>query len=100
MAQVQTVQSVQSIIREAKDALAKCDGARVEEILIRSCALTEDGGTALGLRSEARAEFDAFARFLELARENMRIIRRSSQLRLVDLEYQPFGRQTERGALY
>jgi hypothetical protein len=52
------------------------------------------------LRSEARAEFDAFARFLELARENVRIIRRSSQLRLVDLEYQPFGRQTERGALY
>ena len=89
-----------SILRDGKNALARCDSARLEEILVHSGALSSDAGSAWQLEGEERAELDAFIRILELTKENLRVILGSRQLRPVDLEYQPSGARTQRGAMY
>ena len=92
--------SVLSILRDGKDALARCDSARLEEILVHSGALSSDAGGAWHLGGEERAELDAFVRILELTKDNLRVIRGSRRFRPVELEYQPSGRRTQRGAMY
>jgi hypothetical protein len=100
MSDGKTSQRIQSILRAGKDALARCDSARLEEILIHSSALSDVAETAWYLESEKTIEVDAFIRILELTRENLRVIRGSRHLWPVDLEYQPSGRRTQRGAMY
>jgi hypothetical protein len=100
MTQGQTVQSVLSILREGKDALARCDRVRLEEIFVLAGALSQDDAMALHLQCEGRTDVDVFARLLELTKENVRVIRGSRHLRTVDLEYQASGRRALRGATY
>jgi hypothetical protein len=90
-----TASSVLSIVRGAKDALARCDCARLEEILVDSEHFGDTAEKRLQLQSKERAEIEAFARFLDVTRENATIIHRSRQLRPGHLEY-----RTDRGARY
>lgn len=92
--------SVLSILRNGKDALARCDSARLEEILVQSAALSSDEGSAWHLEGEEKAELGAFVRIFELTKENLRVIRGSRHPRPVDLEYQPSGGRTQGGATY
>ena len=86
--------NVLPIVREAMQALMKCDGARLEQILC-------DCGSRIGDRSvgcERQSvnsedvrfrDLDAFDRLLDVTRENMRIVRQVLQANNIPLEYLP-----------
>lgn len=81
--------------REAREALARCDDARLAELLDLSEHLTEGSNTAKHLRRFDRAEVEAFAKVIEITKENMTILRRSWVVAPTRLEYQPFFTRTE-----
>ena len=96
---VKDLRSVE-LSREARGALASCDHARLQELLVLSGELADGLMTATHLQSFGRTEFEALGALIRITRENMTIIRRSKAHEPARLEYQPFFTRSEDGAMY
>ena len=88
------------LVREAKEALARFDVARLGEILVESAGLADCEVISSDSRVSKDTEFEAFAALLEFTRENMTIIQRQRGSAGFHLEYQPFATRAQEGATY
>lgn len=83
-----------STIREARDALVRCDSVRLEQIL-RCCESrvpdAEAGllGTGFISPGEGNRESEVFVRLLEFTYQNIRILGRLPRIGSAQLEYSP-----------
>lgn len=88
------------LIREAREALARFDAARLQEIVIESGRLADGEVLAIESRVSDGTELEAFAALLEMTRENITIVRRPGVSASFHLEYQPFATRAHEGATY
>lgn len=98
MAQAQEAGSAE-LIREVREALARCDVERLEEILVQCGRLAEGEITSTPLRVLNRAEFDVLSSLLEITKDNVNVVHRSRVCAGFHLEYQPFSTHTQDGAM-
>jgi hypothetical protein len=85
-----------SIVREAMEALTKCDGPRLEQILCDCGSRISDrsvGSKGVNAEDIWCGDLEAFARLLDVTRENMRIVRQVLASNM-PLEYLPIVSHT------
>lgn len=87
--------NLKDVVTEASQALARLDGARLEELALSCAALNREmtrvepddkEQLVRGARAAVR-EMAVFARVLEATRANIRVMHRLQELRLGRLEY-------------
>jgi hypothetical protein len=86
---------LKQVVREASQALARLDAARLEELALSCQALSQDlavtdtrGRDAFARQArEAAEDMAVFARVLEVTRGNLNVMTRLSELRAGRLEY-------------
>ena len=97
---VETEQRSTELIRQAIEALARCDSDRLENILAQFGRIFDAAAPEMHARGFDKAPFEVLTALLEISRENLTMICRSTGRGTAGLEYHPCFARTKDVAVY